>query len=115
MDERERRVEWGAEAGRDYSGWLTVANHGEGGSEMVAHLSFWECSPRRFDTTSDTTERATPRNIVQPPAKISGLGKPILQFRATLGNRCRRIVAPKIAGSSPVGHPFRFRIGTKEP
>jgi hypothetical protein len=39
VDERERRMEWGAEAGRDYSGWLTVANHGEGGSEVVAHLS----------------------------------------------------------------------------
>ncbi len=52
MDERERRMEWGAaEAGRDYSGWLTVVNHGEGGSEVVAHLSFEACSLRRFDTT----------------------------------------------------------------
>ena len=33
-------MEWGAESGRDYSGWLTVANHGEGGSEVVVHLSF---------------------------------------------------------------------------
>lgn len=40
VDERERRMEWGAEAGRDYSGWLTVANRGEGGSEVVVHLSF---------------------------------------------------------------------------
>jgi hypothetical protein len=55
VDERERRMEWDAEAGRDYSGWLTVTNHGEGGSEVVAHLSFGECSLRRFDTTSDTT------------------------------------------------------------
>jgi len=69
MDERERRMEWGAEAGRDYSRWLTVANHGEGGSEVVAHLSLGECSLRRFDTTSDTTEGATPRNIGQPSAK----------------------------------------------
>ena len=69
MDERERRMEWGVEAGRDYSGWLTVANHGEGASEVVAHLSFGECSLRRFDTTSDTTEGATPRNTGQPPAK----------------------------------------------
>jgi uncharacterized protein YndB with AHSA1/START domain len=44
VDERERRMEWGAEAGRDYSGWLTVANHGEGGSEVVVHLSFGERS-----------------------------------------------------------------------
>jgi hypothetical protein len=44
VDERERRMEWGAEAGRDYSGWLTVANHGVGGSEVVVHLSFGEHS-----------------------------------------------------------------------
>lgn len=43
-DEQERRMEWGAEAERDYSGWLTVANHGEGGSEVVVHLSFGERS-----------------------------------------------------------------------
>ena len=44
VDERERRMEWGAEAGRDYSGWLTVGNHGEDGSEVVVHLSFGERS-----------------------------------------------------------------------
>jgi uncharacterized protein YndB with AHSA1/START domain len=44
VDERERRMEWGAEEGRDYSGWLTVANRGEGGSEVVVHLSFGERS-----------------------------------------------------------------------
>jgi uncharacterized protein YndB with AHSA1/START domain len=44
VDEGERRIEWGAEAGRDYSGWLTVANRGEGGSEVVVHLSFGERS-----------------------------------------------------------------------
>lgn len=44
VDERERRMEWGAEEGRDYSGWLTVANHGKGGSEVVVHLSFGEIS-----------------------------------------------------------------------
>ena len=43
VDERERRMEWGAESGRDYSGWLTIANRGEGGSEVV-HLSFGERS-----------------------------------------------------------------------
>ena len=37
-------MEWGAEAGRDYSGWLTVANRGEGNSEVVVHLSFGERS-----------------------------------------------------------------------
>ena len=44
VDERERRMEWGAEVGRDYSGWLTVANRGEGSSEVVVHLSFGERS-----------------------------------------------------------------------
>ena len=43
-DERERRMEWGAEAERDYLGWLTVGNHGEGGSEVIVHLSFGERS-----------------------------------------------------------------------
>ena len=44
VDDSERRMEWGAEAGRDYSGWLTVANRGDGGSEVVVHLSFGERS-----------------------------------------------------------------------
>jgi Polyketide cyclase / dehydrase and lipid transport len=44
VNDRERTMEWGAEAGRDYSGWLTVANRGEGGSEVVVHLSFGERS-----------------------------------------------------------------------
>ena len=43
-DDHERRLEWGAEGDRDYSGWLTVANHGEDQSEVVVHLSFGERS-----------------------------------------------------------------------
>jgi len=39
------------------------------------------------------------------PSKEIGLSKPILQHLATSGNRCPRIVAPKVAGSIPVGHP----------
>lgn len=42
-DEHERRMEWGAETERDYSGWLTVGNHVEG-SEVMVHLSFGERS-----------------------------------------------------------------------
>ena len=53
VDDGERRMEWGAEAGRDYSGWLTVANRGEGGSEVV-HLSFGERS-----VEPEMQERAT--------------------------------------------------------
>ncbi len=44
VDDRERRMEWGAEGGRDYSGWLTVGNHGGSGSEVIVHLSFGERS-----------------------------------------------------------------------
>ena len=38
-------------------------------------------------------------------SKENGLDKRLLQPTATSRNRCRRIVAPKVAGSSPVGHP----------
>jgi hypothetical protein len=39
VDEGERRMEWGAEEGRDYSGWLTVAERGEGAAR------WWYTSP----------------------------------------------------------------------
>ena len=50
--EEQRRMEWGAEVGREYSGWLTVSDAGEAGSgqagsgrsEVVVHLSFGEAS-----------------------------------------------------------------------
>src|SRR5215210_2670516 len=58
------------------------------------------------DTTSDTTEDATCRNSGQPLAKKSAYLSRFLQPTATLGNTCQRIVAPKGAGSSPVGHPL---------
>src|SRR5215217_1197531 len=48
-------------------------------------------------------------------SKEIGLNKPILQPIATPRNRCRRIVAPKVAGSSPVGHPSIYRIGKANP
>ena len=43
VDEGARRMEWGAEAGRDYSGWLEVAPDGDG-SLVTVHLSFGERS-----------------------------------------------------------------------
>ena len=43
VDEGARRMEWGAEAGRDYSGWLEVSPDG-GGSLVTVHLSFGERS-----------------------------------------------------------------------
>lgn len=33
-------MRWGAETGRDYSGRLTVAETGDGQSEVTVHLSF---------------------------------------------------------------------------
>ena len=47
VDEEQRRMEWGAEIGREYSGWLTVSDAGQAGSgrsEVVVHLSFGETS-----------------------------------------------------------------------
>ena len=44
-------------------------------------------------------------------SKGIGLDKQFLQRTATTRNGCQRIVAPKGAGSSPVGHPPVFRIG----
>ncbi len=38
VDEAARRMEWGAESGRDYSGWLTVTDT-DGGSQVTVHLS----------------------------------------------------------------------------
>lgn len=43
VDERARRMEWGAETGRDYSGFLTVAEV-DGGSKVTVHLSLGERS-----------------------------------------------------------------------
>ncbi|MGI3780231.1 MAG: SRPBCC family protein [Janthinobacterium lividum] len=43
VDESARRMEWGAESGRDYSGYLTVADS-NGGSEVTVHLSLGERS-----------------------------------------------------------------------
>ena len=44
VDEVARRMEWGAEVSRDYSGWLTVTESGDGTSEVTVHLSFGERS-----------------------------------------------------------------------
>ena len=39
-----RRMEWGAETSRDYSGWLTVAEAGADASKVTVHLSFGDRS-----------------------------------------------------------------------
>jgi hypothetical protein len=60
------------------------------------------------DTTSDTTERNTQKERATASKEI-GLSKPILQRTATSRTKCRRIVAPKGAGSIPVGQPLICR------
>jgi Polyketide cyclase / dehydrase and lipid transport len=40
VDEGRRRIEWGAEVERDYSGWLEVAGGGDGESRVMVHLNF---------------------------------------------------------------------------
>lgn len=40
VDAEARTMRWGAETDRDYSGYLTVAEAGDGQSEVTVHLSF---------------------------------------------------------------------------
>ena len=44
VDEGRRRIEWGAEVERDYSGWLEVADGTDGESQVTVHLNFGERS-----------------------------------------------------------------------
>ncbi len=44
VDESRRRMEWGAEVERDYSGWLEVAGGANGESQVTVHLNFGERS-----------------------------------------------------------------------
>ncbi len=44
VDESRKRLEWGAEAERDYSGWLEVAGGADVNSEVTVHLSFGDRS-----------------------------------------------------------------------
>ncbi len=44
VDGNRRRMEWGAEVQRDYSGWLEVAESGDGQSRVTVHLNFGERS-----------------------------------------------------------------------
>jgi ribosome-associated toxin RatA of RatAB toxin-antitoxin module len=44
VDEGQRRMEWGAEVQRDYSGWLEVTEDGDAQSQVTVHLDFGERS-----------------------------------------------------------------------
>jgi hypothetical protein len=51
------------------------------------------------------SERYTQKQLATVSKEI-GLDKQILPHPETPRNRCRRIVAPKVAGLSAVGHPM---------
>lgn len=44
VDPARRRMEWGAEVQRDYSGWLEVAEGANGHCQVTVHLNFGERS-----------------------------------------------------------------------
>ena len=52
VDESSRHMEWGAEWGRDYSGWLTVAENDDAESTVTVHLNF---GPRSAQEEEDTS------------------------------------------------------------
>ena len=57
VDEGERRMEWGAEMGRDYSGLLSVSTRADGRSEVTVHLSFGERSVEEQVQEESSDER----------------------------------------------------------
>jgi len=62
VDEGARRMEWGAEAGQDYSGWLEVAPDGEG-SRVTVHLSFGERSVEKEMDEDSSAEDSLAQGI----------------------------------------------------
>src|SRR5215204_552389 len=83
---------------------------------MLCVKSAYSQESARHRLTPPLTPLRTKHPETQATAsKQFAIDKPILQRTATRGDVCRRIVAPKGAGSSPVGHPCRrgvldFRI-----
>lgn len=65
VDEDRRRMEWGAEVERDYSGWLTVSGGaGDGDSLVTVHLSFGERSAEpRIEERSSGDRDPIPEGI----------------------------------------------------
>ena len=53
VDDDARRMEWGAEWGRDYSGWLTVSEDGNAESTVTVHLNF---GPRSVEEEEEQAE-----------------------------------------------------------
>jgi len=59
VDEADCRMEWGAEMGRDYSGWLSVSDRADGRSEVTVHLSFGKRSVEE-QIQEESTEEGDP-------------------------------------------------------
>ena len=57
VDGDSRHMEWGAEWGRDYSGWLTVSEDGSAESTVTVHLNF---GPRSAEEEEDTGGETDP-------------------------------------------------------
>ena len=62
VDAEARTMRWGAEAGRDYSGRLTVAEAGDGRSEVTVYLSFgrgrWRVRSRKTRPRTATRSKS---------------------------------------------------------
>ena len=94
VDEGARRMEWGAEAGRDYSGWLEVAPDGEG-SLVTVHLTFGERSvePEMREQTEEGED---------PLAE--GISATLESIRRQIEERSGKVEAPPLPeGAEP--HP----------
>lgn len=61
VDEDSRLMQWGAEWGRDYSGWLTVEENGSAESAVTVHLNFGPRSVEEED--ADVEEGAFEEGI----------------------------------------------------
>ena len=84
VDEGARRMEWGAEMGRDYSGWLSVEEAGADESTVRVHLSFGPRSVEEQAQEESSEERdpmqegveATLESIRRQVEESSGKLKP---------------------------------------
>ena len=56
VDNDSRRMEWGAEWGRDYSGWLTVEEDESALSTVTVHLNFGPRSAEAEEETGGETD-----------------------------------------------------------
>lgn len=81
-DEAARRIEWGAEE-RDYSGFLDVADAGDGGSDLTVHLAFAEGMGERVAAEQEAKGQDAPAPSGGPsgPQIQEGLEASLLSIR----------------------------------